>query len=189
MFRGRPKDSGVRDNSEREMVPGQHLYCPSLLFYPKVAKEKRPPKTGRKNIDTSCGLEGANPTADKDAEYDPLPASTILKGGKKKRSNHRPSAAKNLHFSDYMIVTTGRAQTGTSARNRGKTVTKALKGKPEIKKASMVEGNAQLRLGADRFRRCDRARIQGPKYANFYNLGTIVGRRKSGGRRRRSRVF
>ena len=67
-------------------------------------------------------------------------------------------------FSDYMIVTTGRANrhVGAIAEN----VAKSLK-ENGIKPPH--RGLAQLRLGADRFRRCDRACVQ-TEVREFYNL-------------------
>jgi hypothetical protein len=79
-------------------------------------------------------------------------------------------------FSDYMIVTTGRANrhVGAIAEN----VTKALK--PASK--AFTSRLAQLRLGADRFRRCDRARIQTQvPNSDLERLWTQIRRRRASG--------
>ena len=68
-------------------------------------------------------------------------------------------------YSDYMIVTTGRANQGAEGNRH---------------QEHPWRGHAQLRLGADRFRRCDRARIQ-TRGARILQSGKIVDTEPDGG--------
>ena len=132
------------------MVPG-HICIVQVCFTQgfENGRKNRHAKTARKTSTQAAALK-AQPDADKTLNLI-LSRLDDMKAEETVTIDLRGKSA----FSDYMIVTTGRANrhVGAIAEN----VTKSLK-ENGIKKHP-CRGLAQLRLGADRFRRCGRARV------------------------------